>query len=101
MISIITQDKDFFPLPLREKFEFIKEMGFDGIEIDGSLLLNRFEEVQQAAEASGLPVVSACGGYTGWIGDFKEERRQQASDNQSCSAEDQEGRHESAKSGRG
>ena len=78
MIRIITQDKDFFPVPLREKFWYAKKMGFDGMEVDGGLLLNRFEELQQAVAASGLPVVSACGGYAGWIGDFKEERREQA-----------------------
>lgn len=78
MIPLLTQDKDFFPASLTEKFRYVKAMGFDGFEIDGSLLLNRFAEVQEAVAASGLPVVSACGGYTGWIGDFNEERRQRA-----------------------
>lgn len=78
MTPLLTQDKDFFPLSLTEKFQYVKDMGFDGFEIDGSLLLDRFGEVAEAVAASGLPVVSACGGYTGWIGDFDEDRRQQA-----------------------
>ena len=29
-----TQDKDFFPEDITEKFRFVKEMGFDCFEID-------------------------------------------------------------------
>lgn len=70
-----TQDKDFFPQDLNEKFQFIKEMGFECFEIDGKLLMEKPDEVREASEKCGLPVVSACGGYRGWIGDFIEERR--------------------------
>lgn len=80
MFQLLTQDKDFFPINLPEKFRAIKETGFDGIEIDGKLLLERFDEVQQAMTQSGLPVVTACGGYRGWIGDFDEGKRQQCID---------------------
>ena len=30
-----TQDKDFFPKNMIEKFRFIKELGFECFEIDG------------------------------------------------------------------
>ncbi|MBW8382630.1 MAG: sugar phosphate isomerase/epimerase [Youngiibacter sp.] len=70
-----TQDKDFFPKGLTEKFIQIKGMGFDCFEIDGKVLAESVYEVKEAIMASGLPVVSACGGYRGWIGDFIEERR--------------------------
>lgn len=70
-----TQDKDFFPSDIKEKFLFIKKMGFDCFEIDGKLLVENVEEVKKASESSGLPVSSAYNGYRGWIGDFIEERR--------------------------
>ncbi|MBP1919353.1 sugar phosphate isomerase/epimerase family protein [Youngiibacter multivorans] len=70
-----TQDKDFFPKGLTEKFIHIKRMGFDCFEIDGKVLSENTIEVKEAIMASGLPIVSACGGYRGWIGDFIEERR--------------------------
>lgn len=71
-----TQDKDFFPSDLKEKFAFVKEIGFDCFEIDGKVLLENTEEVKMAIRETGLAVSSACGGYRGWIGDFIEERRQ-------------------------
>ena len=70
-----TQDKDFFPKDLTEKFLFAKRMGFTCFEADGSWLLKQPEDVKRAVRESGLPVSSACGGYRGWIGDFIEERR--------------------------
>lgn len=70
-----TQDKDFFPLDLVEKFKFVKSMGFECFEIDGKVLVDNVETVKKAVEESGLAVSSACGGYRGWIGDFIEERR--------------------------
>lgn len=73
-----TQDKDFFPKGLTEKFIHIKRLGFDCFEIDGKVLTDDTTLVKEAILASGLPVVSACGGYRGWIGDFIEERRQNA-----------------------
>lgn len=70
-----TQDKDFFPKDLTEKFRLVKSMGFECFEIDGRVLTDHVEEVKRAAREAGLPVSSACGGYRGWIGDFIEERR--------------------------
>ncbi len=70
-----TQDRDFFPQNLKEKLAFVKKIGFDCFEIDGSLLLNDFDTVKNAVKESDIKVVSACGGYRGWIGDFIEERR--------------------------
>lgn len=78
MIQFLTQDKDFFPQPLVEKFLYVKEIGFDGFEIDGKFLLNDFEGVQEAIKITGFPVPTCCGGYEGWIGDFSEEKRQKA-----------------------
>ena len=75
MVSFLTQDKDFFPLKLSDKFSYLKAVGFDGFEVDGKLLLTHFDEVKKAAEETGFPVVSACGGYGGWIGDFDEVKR--------------------------
>ncbi|KNC87910.1 sugar phosphate isomerase/epimerase family protein [Trabulsiella odontotermitis] len=74
-MKIATQNQPFFPTTLREKFHYIKGMGFDGFEIDGRLLVDHLDEVKAAIKATGLPVITACGGYDGWIGDFIEERR--------------------------
>lgn len=38
-MKIGTQNQAFFPENILEKFRYIKEMGFDGFEIDGKLLL--------------------------------------------------------------
>lgn len=70
-----TQDKDFFPRNIEEKFRFVKNMGFECFEVDGKVLMDHAEEIKRAIEVTGLPVSSACGGYRGWIGDFIEERR--------------------------
>ncbi len=70
-----TQDKEFFPKELVEKFKFVKDLGFDCYEIDGKVLAENTQEVKKAVELSGLTVSSACGGYRGWIGDFIEEKR--------------------------
>lgn len=70
-----TQDRDFFPKNIEEKFRFVKNMGFECFEVDGKMLMDNAEEIKRAIEVTGLPVSSACGGYRGWIGDFIEERR--------------------------
>ncbi|ENG2549606.1 TPA: sugar phosphate isomerase/epimerase [Citrobacter farmeri] len=74
-MKIGTQNQAFFPENILEKFRYIKEMGFDGFEIDGKLLVNHLDEVKAAIKETGLPVITACGGYDGWIGDFIEECR--------------------------
>lgn len=74
-MRIGTQDKDFFPKGFIEKFQLIKDMGFDCYEVDGKVLLDHLEEIQEATQKTGLPVASVCGGARGWIGDFIEERR--------------------------
>lgn len=74
-MKIATQNQAFFPQNILEKFRYIKAMGFDGFEIDGKLLVDNLKEVKAAIVETGLPVITACGGYDGWIGDFIEERR--------------------------
>jgi len=78
MIFFLTQDKDFFPVTLKDKFAYLKDFGFDGFEIDGKLLLTQFEVVKEAMQKTAFPVITACGGYGGWIGDFEEAKRQKA-----------------------
>jgi sugar phosphate isomerase/epimerase len=70
-----TQDKDFFPENILEKFIDVKSFGFDCFEIDGKLLVENLQDVKRAIKQTGMPVSSACGGYRGWIGDFVEEKR--------------------------
>lgn len=70
-----TQDRPFFPTDFVEKFNYLKELGFECFEVDGKVLVENVEEIKKAVEETGLPVTTACGGYRGWIGDFIEERR--------------------------
>lgn len=71
-----TQDREFFPKEFKEKFRFLREIGFDCFEIDGKVLVEHVDAVKEAVRETGFPVSTACGGYRGWIGDFIEERRQ-------------------------
>ncbi|MCK1242643.1 sugar phosphate isomerase/epimerase [Streptococcus uberis] len=80
MIKIGTQDQAFFPSNFVEKFNFLKNMGFDGFEIDGKVLVEHFEEIKKAQQETGMAISSACNGYNGWIGDIDEQKRQQAID---------------------
>ena len=73
---IATQDKPFFPEDFRTKFDTVKGMGFDAFEIDGLVLRENAGKIEKASAAAGLPVRMVCGGYTGWIGDFSEEKRE-------------------------
>lgn len=72
-MKIGIQNQVFFLENILEKFCYIKEMGFDGFEIDGKLLVNNIEEVKAVIKEIGLLVIIVCGGYDGWIGDFIEE----------------------------
>lgn len=70
-----TQDRDFFPQKLDEKFDYLQQLGYQCFEIDGKLLTEHTKEVAQAIQSTGMPVFTACNGPRGWIGDFIEERR--------------------------
>ena len=70
-----TQDKDFFPKDFTEKFKVIRDMGFEAFEVDGKTLVENTDSLLEVSEKTGIKIVSACGGYRGWIGDFIEEKR--------------------------
>lgn len=55
-----TQDQAFFPTDIKEKFQFIKELGFETYEIDGNLLVEHVEEVKEAMKETGILVETAC-----------------------------------------
>lgn len=77
-MRLATQDKPFFPKDLAGKLRTAELLGFDAFEVDGRVVLERMEELKAAIAETAMPVSTACGGYRGWIGDFDEERRQQA-----------------------
>ncbi len=79
-MRVATQDKPFFPEEWDQKLAAVKELGFDGFEIEGKSLLNQFSKVQKAIERTRLPIIGICGGYRGWIGDFDRKQRIQALD---------------------
>lgn len=70
-----TQDRGFFPRDYTEKFKFLLDLGFKAFEVDGKALRDDFSEIQKAMEITGMPVTTACGGYSGWIGDFDNDKR--------------------------
>lgn len=63
-MKIGTQNQAFFPENILEKFRYIKEMGFDGFEIDGKLLVNNLAEVKAAIKETGLPVTTPAADMT-------------------------------------
>lgn len=52
-----TQNQAFFPENIEEKFAYVKEMGFEGFEIDGKLLVENLDEVKKAIEKRGYLLV--------------------------------------------
>lgn len=77
-MKLATQDRGFFGTSYEDKLVKLKEIGFQGFEIDGKSLIERYEEVERGARKTGVPISSVCGGYRGWIGDFDAERRAMA-----------------------
>lgn len=77
-MKLSTMDRHFFGATFEEKLSHVQELGFEGFEIDGKVLIDRFAEVKQAVRSTGLPISSVCNGYRGWIGDFDPELRAQA-----------------------
>lgn len=77
-MKLATQDKPFLGASFEEKFQNALDMGFNAFEIDGRVLMERFNEVRRAISATGCRVPTACGGYRGWIGHFEEARRKEA-----------------------
>jgi sugar phosphate isomerase/epimerase len=77
-MKLATQDRSFFGESFEEKLSKVKELGFEGLEIGGDVIINRFEEIKKAVKTTGVPISSICGGYRGWIGAFEEEERKLA-----------------------
>ncbi|HEX7066062.1 MAG TPA: sugar phosphate isomerase/epimerase family protein [Bacillales bacterium] len=77
-MKLATQDHDSFGKTFKEKLANVQAAGFEGLELDGQVLINHFDEIKSAVKALGVPISSTCGGYRGWIGDFDEENRRNA-----------------------
>ena len=58
MMLLGTQDRDFFPQDLTEKFKFVKSIGFECFEIDGKVLMEKPDEIKRAVEAVGSAILS-------------------------------------------
>ncbi len=61
-----------------ERFKAAKKYGFEGVEVWGSRLWEREEELTQAMEKSGLPISSICAGYEGCFLDSDKAQRDKA-----------------------
>ncbi|NBD23884.1 sugar phosphate isomerase/epimerase family protein [Paenibacillus glycinis] len=77
-MKIATQDRSFFGSTYEQKLQSLKTLGFEGFEIDGRNLIERFDEIRKAVRTTGIPISSVCGGYRGWIGAFDPEERAKA-----------------------
>lgn len=77
-MKLATMERPFFARSFEEKLRKVQDLGFDGFEVDGKVLVDRFDEIKKAVRTTGVPVSSVCGGYRGWIGDFDAEKRAQA-----------------------
>jgi sugar phosphate isomerase/epimerase len=77
-MKLATQDRGFFGDTFKEKLTKVRELGFEGLEIGGNVLIDRFDEIKKAINSTGVPISSICGGYRGWIGAFEEEERAKA-----------------------
>ena len=73
-----TQNQNIFPDDLEEKFNLLKNIGFDGFEIDGKFLRDNLHQVKEALKNTDFCISSACNGYDGWIGDTDESKRMNA-----------------------
>jgi sugar phosphate isomerase/epimerase len=78
IMRLATQDRSFFGSSFEEKLITVQRLGFEGLEIGGDVLINRFPEIQKAVSTTEIPISSICGGYRGWIGAFNNEERKQA-----------------------
>ncbi|MBB3128521.1 sugar phosphate isomerase/epimerase [Paenibacillus rhizosphaerae] len=74
-MKLATQDRGFFGSTYEAKLSKLQELGFEGLEIDGKWLIEKYDEIEKAVKATGVPISSICGGYRGWIGDFDQEQR--------------------------
>ncbi|WP_219837060.1 sugar phosphate isomerase/epimerase family protein [Paenibacillus sp. R14(2021)] len=77
-MKLATQDRGFFGSTYEQKLSKLKELGFEGLEIDGKSLIENYSEIEKAVKATGVSISSICGGYRGWIGDFDDEQRKLA-----------------------
>ncbi|MBM7564741.1 sugar phosphate isomerase/epimerase family protein [Paenibacillus sacheonensis] len=77
-MKLATQDRSFFGSTYEQKLNSLKTLGFEGFEIDGRNLIDRYDEIRRAVLSTGIPISSVCGGYRGWIGDFDAEERAKA-----------------------
>ena len=57
MMLLGTQDRDFFPQDLTEKFKFVKSIGFECFEIDGKVLMEK-PDAPAADTAVGSAILS-------------------------------------------
>lgn len=53
----------------REKFEWLAQWGYGGIEVSGAGLLERAEELRGLAAEYPVEITSACAGFDGWLVD--------------------------------
>lgn len=68
------QNNLMLPEDLVKKAEYLKSKGINNFEIDGSLLINNYDDVKKMNEI--INVRTVCGGYRNWIGSYKAEERE-------------------------
>jgi sugar phosphate isomerase/epimerase len=79
-MKLALQDHPFLGQSFDEKLRKIDNLGFQGLEIRGDVLIEQWDEINKAVKNTGVGISSICGGYQGWIGEFDHEKRKQAID---------------------
>lgn len=77
-MKLATQDRPLFGTSFENKLGFIQKFGFDGLELSGEVLIDRFAEIKAAVKSTSMKISSVCGGYRGWIGHYEQEQRERA-----------------------
>ena len=81
MMKFSCQDKLLPGNDYTEKYMNAVKAGFDSIEVNVSEKLplsEIFKDILAASSASTIKPSTVCGGYRGWIGDFKKDMRNMA-----------------------
>lgn len=66
---------------IKERFELAKEIGFEGIEVRGRILLEeegKIKEYKKASEEVGIEISSICAGYRNFLLEGEPENRRKA-----------------------
>ncbi len=75
-MKISCQDTLVPGVKFEQKYQTLKDWGFDGVELSGDLLMENFKEIKSALDSTGLQASTICSGFRGWlVADETEDRK--------------------------